>query len=82
MSLTCMSISLSSNKILFGTIKGILIVYDLFSHHYKLRKICYDSIIKIHTNKDHAYILTSKQKVIIFDIIRNEQIQIINVRNE
>lgn len=82
MSLSCVSLSTQSNKALIGTIKGILIVYDLFSHHYKLRKVCYDAILKIHLNGDHAYLLTSKQKVIVYDIIRNEQIQVINVRNE
>ena len=35
--LSCLSVGTELNKIVFGTIRGLIIIYDVFSHQFRVR---------------------------------------------
>ena len=81
-SLVCLAVSGNLNKTLLGTIKGTLIIFDQLSHNYKLRKVANSPILEIKIKDDHGYVFCANERVIIYDILRNEEIQTLNVKNE
>jgi len=58
LSLSCLALSLEFNKLVFGSIRGTVIIYDIFSHFFKLKKISNSQISDIKISGAIAYILT------------------------
>jgi hypothetical protein len=56
---------------LLGTVKGMVIVYDIFSRQYKINKVLNCLILQIEVKDEQAFILGENEKLIIWDIIRN-----------
>lgn len=81
-SFSCIYVSSELNKALLGTIKGTLIIYDLFTRQYKMKKLSTCTILQIKVYEERGYILYENQKLIIYDILRDEEIQALNVRND
>ena len=44
LSLCCFAVSSELNKALFGTVKGVIVIYDLFSHLSKVKKVANSQI--------------------------------------
>lgn len=81
LSLSCLSVGLELNKIVFGTIRGIIIIYDMFSHLFKVKKISNSQISQIKVIGSLAYILTMDEKLIIYDLVKVEEIQHLSIKN-
>jgi len=47
LSFCCISIGSEINKVLFGTNNGNIVLYDMFSHNFKIKKISAHPIIKV-----------------------------------
>ena len=58
LSLSCLALSMEFNKMVFGSIRGTVIIYDVFSHFFKLKKVSNSQIIDIKICGAIAYILT------------------------
>jgi hypothetical protein len=82
LSLSCLAVGLELNKIVFGTIRGIIIIYDMFSHLFKVKKVAAAQISQIRVVGSTAYVLSLDEKLIVFDLVKAEEIQHLNVRNE
>jgi hypothetical protein len=72
LSLSCLSVGLELNKIVFGTIRGVIIIYDMFSHLFKVKKVSSSQISQIRVVGSEAYILTLEEKLILFDLVKIE----------
>jgi hypothetical protein len=72
LSLCCMTIGYSMNKILFGTNNGNIVLYDTFSHQYKIKKISSKPIINVKISGNEGFALTQDQKIIILNLIKLE----------
>jgi hypothetical protein len=75
-------VSASLSKIVFGTIRGMIIVYDMFSHYFKIKKVSNTQIVELKLLDRLVYILTLDEKLIIMDITKLEEVQHISIRNE
>jgi hypothetical protein len=82
LSLSCLSVGVELNKIVFGTIRGVIIIYDMFSHLFKVKKVAGAQITQIRVVGSEAYVLTMDEKLILFDLVKAEEVQHLNVRNE
>lgn len=82
LSLCCLSVSLSESLIMFGTVKGIIAVYEMFSHKFRLKKIGSQQIVQVAIVKGIGYALTIDYRLLIYDLAQLEEIQSLSVRNE
>ena len=71
-SLTCLAVSGLINKTLLGTNMGTFIIFDQVSRQYKMRKLSNYPILEMRISKDHGYIFCANERIVIFDILRNE----------
>lgn len=56
----------------FGTIRGILIVYDVFSKQFKLKKVGSAAIVQLKVTGGLAYVLTAEEKLVVYDLVKGE----------
>lgn len=61
-----------ANKILFGTIRGVVIIYDMFSHLFRLKKVSNSQIAQVKIVGTSAYILTLDEKFLVLDLTKAE----------
>jgi hypothetical protein len=54
----------------FGTIRGIIIIYDMFSHLFKIKKVSYSQITQVKVVGPLAYILAADEKLILYDLVK------------
>jgi len=76
-----MAVGLEINKLVFGTIRGILITYDMFSHHFKMKKVSNEQIVELKLVGHLCYILTIDEKFIVYDEAKGEEQQHLSVKN-
>ena len=67
-----MTIGHGMNKILFGTNNGNIILYDTFSHQYKIKKISSKPIVNVKILNNEGFALTQDQKIIILNLMKLE----------
>jgi CRISPR/Cas system-associated protein endoribonuclease Cas2 len=60
----------------------MLIIFDQLSTKSKQKKISTSTVNEIKIDEEHSYIFCANEKIVIYDIIRNEEIQALNVKNE
>ncbi len=60
----------------------MIIVYDMFSHYFKIKKVSNTQIVELKLLDRLVYILTLDEKLIIMDITKLEEVQHISIRNE
>lgn len=53
----------------------------MFSHSFKIKKVCNTQITLIKLLNNLAYILTIDEKLIIYDMIKVEETQHLNIKN-
>ncbi len=82
LSLCCFSIGSEQSKVLFGTNNGNIVLYDTFSHNFKIKRISPHSIVKVHIFGNEGFALTEDQKIIIVNLIKMEEINIFSTVNE
>lgn len=72
LSLSCLSVGVEANKIIFGTIRGVVIIYDMFSHLFRLKKISNSQIAQVKIVGSSAYVLTLDEKFLVLDLTKAE----------
>jgi hypothetical protein len=65
-------VGVEANKILFGTIRGVVIIYDMFSHLFRLKKVSNSQIAQVKIVGTSAYILTLDEKFLVLDLTKAE----------
>ncbi len=55
---------------MFGTNNGNVILYDTFSHQYKIKKISSQSIVNVQIYGTEGFVLTQDQKIIILNLLK------------
>jgi len=60
----------------------MIIVYDMFSHFFKMKKISSQQIVQLKVVNSLVYILTLDEKIFIVDLVKMEEVQHFSVKNE
>lgn len=68
-----MSIGYDIDKILFGTNNGNVVLYDTFSHKYKIKRISSKPIVNVKISGAEGFALTQDQKIVVLNLIKLEE---------
>jgi len=60
----------------------MIIIYDMFSHYFKIKKVTNCQIVQLKVIESLVYILTLDEKLFIMDLIKLEEVQHLSVKND